>query len=100
MTFYLKFLIIFIAIFSTVYGQEICNNGIDDDLDGFIDGFDSIDCPCGIEEFNLPNASFEDQSCCPNSFSKMHCVNDWRQASNTTSDYYNLCGFRSMVLLK
>jgi gliding motility-associated-like protein len=97
MTFYLKFLLIFIAMSSTVYGQEICNNGIDDDLDGFIDGFDSIDCPCGIEEFNLPNASFEDQSCCPNSFSKMHCVNNWRQASNTTSDYYNLCGFRTIT---
>ena len=28
---------------TTAFGQEVCNNGIDDDADGFIDCFDS-DC--------------------------------------------------------
>lgn len=32
---------------------EICNNGIDDDLDGFVDGFDH-DCPCTDNDwFNI-----------------------------------------------
>ncbi len=95
MYFYLRLFIISIAIFSSAYGQEICNNGIDDDFDLLIDGFDTIDCPCGTEDFFIPNPSFEDKNCCPNSFSKMHCVNDWRQASNNTSDYFNICGYRT-----
>ncbi len=31
--------------------DEICNNGIDDDLDGYVDGFDN-DCPCSDSLYN------------------------------------------------
>lgn len=79
------------------FSQEICDNGIDDDFDLLIDGFDTLDCPCGSSPILLPNPSFEDKSCCPNAFSQMRCVDDWRQASNATSDYFNLCGIRTVT---
>ena len=97
MSFSLRFLILLTFAISNGYGQEICDNGIDDDLDGLIDGFDTTDCPCGTEIFNLPNPSFEDKTCCPNSFSRMHCTDNWTQASAATSDYYDICGYRTIT---
>lgn len=44
--------LLFVLSPKLVYAQEICNNGIDDDLNGFIDDFDSAcfqdDPSCGI----------------------------------------------------
>ena len=50
--------------------DEICDNAIDDDLDGLID-LNDPDCDCQIIEpvSLIPNPSFEDYTCCPNSVS-------------------------------
>ncbi|NQY67728.1 MAG: hypothetical protein HRT72_08410, partial [Flavobacteriales bacterium] len=51
-----------------VFGQEICNNGIDDDNDGFVD-LNDPDCPCGggvltvldtglVENWSMEHMSF------------------------------------------
>ena len=75
--------------------QEICDNGIDDDHDGLIDLQDIVDCHCNSESITslIPNSSFEDTLCCPTGFSQMRCAKDWIQASASTSDYFNVCGF-------
>jgi gliding motility-associated-like protein len=43
--------------------------------------------------FKIPNPDFELFTCCPSSFSQMHCVNDWIQPSTPTPDYMHTCGF-------
>ncbi len=96
-----KLLLIFgiLVSASTLYAQEICNNGIDDDADGDIDMNDA-DCACsGIGSGSssvtslIPNPSFEDYTCCPNGVSDLPCAVSWQQASNATSDYFNTCGY-------
>lgn len=88
-----------IFLTTATIAQEICTNGIDDDGDGLIDLNDD-DCECtgfgGIQNVSslIPNSSFEDHSCCPNSFSDLHCADTWIQASNPTSDYWHTCGQR------
>lgn len=91
-------LLTLITFLSIGYGQEICNNGIDDDGDSLIDYLDTVDCNCNIPEVDfipnfLPNTSFELYSELPNSFSDMHFCNDWFQATNATSDYHHSDGF-------
>ncbi|MDX1683973.1 MAG: gliding motility-associated C-terminal domain-containing protein [Saprospiraceae bacterium] len=83
---------------------EICDNGVDDDLDGLIDLNDTVDCFCiGISDTLytptslIPNPSFEDTLCCPNKLAQLDCAADWIQASWATSDYYHTCGFVSDV---
>ncbi len=95
-------LLIFTLSISVIYGQEICDNGIDDDADGLIDLNDS-DCDCnglgGVPQTVtslIPNPSFEDNSCCPSSVSQLYCADGWVQASNPTSDYFNTCGYTSI----
>lgn len=94
-----KLLLVIILIFPIILlGQEICNNGIDDDGDGLIDLFDD-ECEC--EGFSstqsvpslIPNYSFESNSCCPSGYSQLNCADTWQQASGNTSDYFNTCGF-------
>lgn len=79
-----------------VYGQEICNNGIDDDANGLVD-LNDPGCDCTMSTGNpvslIPNPSFEDWNCCPFSFSELSCADNWFQASWATSDYFNTCGF-------
>jgi hypothetical protein len=81
------------------FGQEICDNGIDDDGDGLIDLNDVTECFCDTVSLQpsslIPNPSFEDTLCCPQGFSQVNCANGWIQASTATSDYYNLCGWSS-----
>jgi len=87
---------------SLAYTQDICDNGIDDDNDGLIDLNDTTDCACeGFESTQtvaslIPNSSFENNSCCPNTFGQLNCADTWIQASNATSDYYNTCGFTNI----
>ncbi|TNF28838.1 MAG: PKD domain-containing protein, partial [Bacteroidetes bacterium] len=82
---------------SFAFGQEVCNNAIDDDGDGLIDLNDD-ECVCtgfgGTSNVSslIPNSSFEDRSCCPNGYSDLGCADTWIQASNPTSDYWNMCG--------
>ena len=88
------FLILFTVNFA-LYGQEICNNAIDDDGDSFIDLNDD-ECDCEgfgeVIESLIPNPSFEERTCCPIGISELHCAIDWNQASDGTSDYFNTCG--------
>ena len=79
----------------SLYSQEICDNGIDDDGDGLIDLNDTVDCACGSStqpSSLIPNPSFEDHSCCPTTFSQLSCADTWIQATDATSDYFN-CGY-------
>jgi gliding motility-associated-like protein len=85
-------------IYLQLNAQEVCNNGIDDDNDGLIDLLDTIDCKCnGLHGSNtqlqsfIPNPSFEQQHCCPNTYSQMNCATNWVQASHATSDYMSHC---------
>jgi gliding motility-associated-like protein len=95
-----KFALLFIALAGTaIYAQEICDNGIDDDLDGDIDLLDD-ECTClglGLGSTTvtslIPNPSFEDMTCCPAFVSQLNCADFWIQASNATSDYFNLCNY-------
>ncbi len=77
-------------------GQEICNNGIDDDFDQLIDYNDSLDCTCdGFIDFSMPNlienASFELNSKCPGFFAESDSILSWFQSNSV--DYYHNCGF-------
>ena len=76
------------------YMPEICDNAIDDDGDGRIDLNDK-DCECPVLEpiSLIPNPSFEDQFCCPDSRSQLDCAESWIQASEPTTDYLNTCGW-------
>lgn len=94
--FYLKsfFICLLFLCSCYTYGQEICNNGIDDDANGLIDLNDSAACTCTPPAISLiPNPSFNAMNCCPSSFSQMNCAQNWVQASSATADYLNTCGF-------
>ncbi len=91
----LLLLIISFISLGQIYGQtgiEICDNGIDDDLDGFIDLNDSK-CECGNElpSSLIPNPSFEERTCCPVANEMLNCAVGWVQASAPTTDYINTC---------
>jgi gliding motility-associated-like protein len=97
----------FTAVLLTVslsgFGQEICNNGIDDDADGFIDLNDTVDCFCNPGNATsvpslIPNPSFELMSTCPNYFSQITYATGWNMGTTGgTSDYLNTCGFMFSV---
>jgi gliding motility-associated-like protein len=66
-------LMIFCA--GTIFGQEICDNALDDDGDGLID-LNDPDCDC--EDFIgagglVPNHSFEETICCD----EFDCYEEW-----------------------
>jgi gliding motility-associated-like protein len=89
-----KFLIFIVLFSSAAFTQEICDNGLDDDGDSFVD-LNDTDCDCeGIDGFStlIPNPSFDDTLCCPELGPLWDCAEDWIQASYGTSDYFNLCG--------
>jgi len=71
---------------------ELCDNALDDDNDGKIDlNDDDCNCPVLEPESLIPNPSFEDQACCPEGHSSVHCAASWLQASYATPDYYHSC---------
>lgn len=82
----------------SMFGQEICNNGIDDDADGLIDLNDNTECVCTPATSTAPslinNPSFETMNCCPSTYSELNCATGWIQASDATSDYFNTCGYQ------
>lgn len=96
----LVLLALFLGLFAQVSAQEICANAIDDDMDGLIDLNDTLDCNCdqltsgsgGIPSI-IPNPSFEDNTCCPSSWSMLNCADTWVQATNPTTDYMHTCDF-------
>lgn len=55
--------------------------------------YNLTNCSCnGIEYSIFPNPSFEENICCPETYSQLNCAKTWVQASDATSDYYN-CDF-------
>lgn len=58
---------------------EICDNGLDDDQDGYIDAFDP-DCQCnGRRSPNLvPNGEFNETTGCCTDLGQVNCLTDWR----------------------
>ena len=95
----MKKLLLFCSISFSIsfsFSQEICGNGIDDDGDLLID-LNDPDCACSgfgggstTVTSLIPNPSFESNTCCPSSVSQLYCADNWVQASNATSDYFNL----------
>lgn len=93
-------LFLLLAFTCSLSAQEVCNNGVDDDSDGLVDGDDILDCNCdllGIGTIGLPDAvpnpSFEDHTICPNNYSGFGFVQNWWSANNTTADYLNTCNY-------
>lgn len=81
--------------FSWASGQEICNNGIDDDGNGLTD-LNDPQCICnqslmGNPVSLIPNPSFEDTLCCPVSLGEITCAAFWQSGTFGTTDYYNSC---------
>jgi len=80
---------------STLLAQENCFNALDDDGDGLFDLNDTTDCVCinglniGGDVSLIPNPSFEDTDCLPQSWSELSCASGWEQATQPTSDYFN-----------
>ena len=74
--------------------DEICDNAIDDDNDGLID-LNDPDCICEMVSLEsiIPNPSFEDYDCCPETDSQLSCAEGWDQASGGTTDYINTCDY-------
>ncbi len=72
--------------------EEICDNALDDDMDGLID-LNDPDCDCEeIETVSLiPNPSFEELDCCPSARSQLDCAIGWIQASEPTTDLIHQC---------
>jgi len=95
-----KTTLLFLLFTFSCFSQEICNNAIDDDGDGMID-LNDTDCACNtpLPTANvnvtsyIPNASFEDYLYCPTQASQLNYSTGWAQCTNTTSDYYNTCGY-------
>lgn len=88
---------IFILAACIAFGQEICNNQIDDDHDGLVDSQDKDDCPCIYQQSSspslIPNPSFEQLSCTPQGYSQLSCAAGWNQATSATSDLISPSGF-------
>ncbi|MEO1258825.1 MAG: gliding motility-associated C-terminal domain-containing protein [Bacteroidota bacterium] len=79
---------------SPLVDEEICDNALDDDMDGLID-LNDPDCDCPeFEALSLiPNPSFEDTLCCPQSAAELNCAAAWIQASEPTTDFVHSCGW-------
>ncbi|PHI20512.1 hypothetical protein CEQ90_07100 [Lewinellaceae bacterium SD302] len=93
----LQFFFFFFLLGISLHGQEICNNGIDDDGDGLIDIQDD-DCNCPPPSGGIL-ADFEEITCCPQTFTSgpgqhFSCLNDgWQQLTSGTTDLVNTCGY-------
>jgi gliding motility-associated-like protein len=93
-------LFLFLSCATALVAQEICDNGIDDDLDGLVDLNDSADCKCDlVRSYSIPslvpNASFEAKYSCPVRLSQLDLLVAWSQASRATSDFFDTCGYTS-----
>lgn len=97
----LLLIVIFLSSFS-IFAQEVCNDGVDNDGDGLVD-INDPDCACSGVSISpsslIPNPSFEDYTTCPDAASQLDYADTWIQASTATSDYFNTCGFTSIAPL-
>jgi gliding motility-associated-like protein len=98
--------VLLLGLASPLLGQEICDNGIDDDGNGLIDLNDEAACPCTVvlpQPTLLANGSFEDHTCCPEWVSSgpvndISCASSWYDYMTTaTVDYFN-CDFLPVAL--
>jgi len=81
--------------------NEICDNGIDDDGDGFIDINDEdCECPLIVSSSLIPNPSFEEQTSCPTNEAQLNRAVSWIQASAATTDYMHTCGLLSHPVIQ
>jgi hypothetical protein len=93
-----KITLLILLINTICFGQEICNNAIDDDGNGLID-INDPNCVCNTNSSNnplaslIPNASFEDFSQCPYEPSQLTFATGWTQCTTATADYMNTCGY-------
>lgn len=86
---------------TNAFMEEVCDNGVDDDMDGLIDLLDpDCQCPLSTPSSLIPNPSFEELQCCPDEPSQLHCAEGWIQASEATTDLLNSCGFIEVELLQ
>lgn len=79
---------------------EICDNGIDDDMDGLID-LNDPDCDChGDFTYYVPNPSFEDTTCCPCAVAfgtcigesgRIECIPPWVNSNGKGFDFFHEC---------
>lgn len=91
-------MVFWILCYGSLYGQEDCFNGIDDDNDGLIDLWDQ-DCYCVQTNGTLFFSDFEEMSCCPWRFTipnfpgGIDCLGGMSSATEATSDYFNTCNY-------
>jgi gliding motility-associated-like protein len=89
----------------SIFSQEICDNGIDDDGDGYIDLLDAEDCSCGDFVIKSHIGDFEDYTCCPDNFTTFegtgaYCLDDgWQINPSATTDYFNTCDYMGANLV-
>ncbi len=78
-------------------GQEICNNGVDDDGNGLIDHLDPACDACYGYIYGTIAEDFEDYSCCPEEDGQTFCINGW-QATSSSPDYFNTCDYLGGII--
>ncbi|MDP2187095.1 MAG: gliding motility-associated C-terminal domain-containing protein [Sphingobacteriaceae bacterium] len=82
-------LLLWLSCATAAFGQEICDNGVDDDANGLIDLNDSA-CICTLNDLpHIRNDGFELYSSLPTAISQMNRALNWHQATYGTSDYFN-----------
>jgi gliding motility-associated-like protein len=93
-----KITLLVLMVNTFCFGQEICNNAIDDDGDGQTD-INDAECICATSNANnalpslIPNASFEEYNNCPTGPSQLDFAQNWVQCTTATADYMNTCGY-------
>lgn len=87
-------------------GQEVCDNGVDDDGNGLVDLNDAAACPCDPvvpQPSLITNGSFEESTCCPEGVSMspddyLLCATGWMDYMvSATADYF-ACDFMPAAL--
>lgn len=86
------YLVLAIGLSGPLLAQEICQNGIDDDLDGSIDMADP-DCLCynatAYPASLISNSSFEEMANCPTEIGQFSLLKNWTAATGGSPDYFN-----------
>ena len=97
MSFFAAGLVALFFVFAVPAGRpvvlpELCDNAQDDDQDGLTD-LNDPDCDCLGRDSRLVNHSFENINCCPDGPGQAFCITAWLEATLSTPDYLNQCGW-------